>query len=183
MSSLLATKAPPAVRFPDLKATLEIARQQLEATDGPISVSTDGRDRWFVTARHAQQCPESRAYTRAHPTFPLAIERGSQGQLIPHYDYVHAGAESPRDLSLRMMASVLCAEDEATSASDRLQTVIHSLIAWHPSVSFGLVNPRPSVSLSQLRAMYPHFFSGRFDPITLLGTRSKSRQTSRAPIM
>ena len=91
-------------RFPDLEATLEVAGQQLEAADGPISVVNPltGETVEFVTwPDMLSNILRAGLYSRELiRLFPLAIERGSQGQfdsLITITSCLLYTSPSPRD--------------------------------------------------------------------------------------
>jgi pimeloyl-ACP methyl ester carboxylesterase len=160
-------------RFPDLAATLEIARQQLEAADGPISVvdPLTGETVEFVTwPDMLSNILRAGLYSRELiRLFPLAIERGSRGQFDSLITIASMLAqESPRDLSLGMMASVLCAEDmRRLPPSDEFANRNPLVDSLAPICEFWPSEPAAERLFEPVRSDVPALLlSGQFDPIT-----------------
>ena len=160
-------------RFPDLEATLEVTRQQLEATNGPISVvdPLTGETVEFVTwPDMLSNILRAGLYSRELiRLFPLAIERGSQGQFDSLITIASMLAqESPRDLSLGMMASVLCAEDmRRLPPSDEFAKRNPLVDSMAPICEFWPSEPAAERLFEPVKSDVPALLlSGQFDPIT-----------------
>ena len=160
-------------RFPDLEATLEVARQQLEAADAPISVvdPLTGKTVEFVTwPDMLSNILRAGLYSRELiRLIPLAIERGSQGQFDSLITITSMLAqESPHDLSLGMMASVLCAEDMMRLPPlDELSKRNPLIDSMAPICEFWPSEPAPERLFEPVKSDVPALLlSGQFDPIT-----------------
>ncbi|MGA0169550.1 MAG: alpha/beta hydrolase [Pseudomonadales bacterium] len=161
-------------RFPNIQEILTLATNRLEGTIGPIS-TTDPLTGEIINITTwpdmLSNILRAGLYSRELiRLFPLALERGSEGDFGPLITIAAMLAqESPNDLSLGMMASVLCSEDmtrlsrtgDGPGESNPLRDSMAEICSFWPH------NAAPDAEFAPVISSVPTLLlSGQFDPIT-----------------
>ncbi|MGA1104914.1 MAG: alpha/beta hydrolase, partial [Pseudomonadales bacterium] len=161
-------------RFPNIQEILTLATNRLEGTIGPIS-TTDPLTGEIINITTwpdmLSNILRAGLYSRELiRLFPLALERGSEGDFGPLITIAAILAQkSPNDLSLGMMASVLCSEDmtrlsrtgDGPGESNPLRDSMAEICSFWPH------NAAPDAEFAPVISSVPTLLlSGQFDPIT-----------------
>jgi len=161
-------------RFPNIQEKLTLATTRLEGVSGLISTTDPLTGEIINIATWPDMLSNilraglySRELIRL---FPLALERGSEGDFGPLVAIAAMLAqESPDDLSLGMMASVLCSEDmtrlsaagDASEERNPLRDSMAEICSFWPHDIALDAEFAPVIS-----SVPTLLLSGRFDPIT-----------------